>query len=68
VSTKNVDDVISGPDLSPKKDPVMEYYERIDKKQRAIWDIRNRARELGAPPQLMTLLDEWWHRESNTGD
>jgi hypothetical protein len=66
--SKNVDDVISGPDLSPPKDPIAEYYKRIDEKQRAIWKLRNVALQLGAPKRVMDALDEWHHREANTGD
>jgi len=65
---KTIDDVISGPDLTPPSDPIAEYYKRIDEKQRAIRRLMAEARELGAPKRIMDALEEWWDRESNTGD
>lgn len=68
MSTKNVDDLISGPAYDKPKDEIQEYYTRIRERSHAIWEIREKARELGAPKKVMDALEGWWDRESNTGD
>jgi hypothetical protein len=67
---KDIDDVISGPayDKPPERDPVSQYYERIEEKRRAVWKLREQARELRAPNRVMVALDEWHAASANTGD
>jgi len=65
---KNIDDVISGPDLSPPRDPIMEFYERKREEARKAQFVLDAAIEAKAPRRLVDAIRDWRDDLGEMGD
>jgi hypothetical protein len=65
---KNVDDVISGPDLSPKRDPIAEFYEQKREEAKKAQFVLEAAIDAKAPRRLVDAIRDWRDDLGDTGD
>jgi hypothetical protein len=64
----DIDNVISGPDLSPKVDPISQYYERKRLQLKQAQFVLDAAIEASAPSRLVDAIRDWRDDVGNTGD